>query len=281
MAALVTTSVAEMRDFKSAQGSIVRAEAKKVRGQSIVLAREDGTEIVVPLPGFSRDDQTFLLKWMVANPDVVEISLSVRADEKTNTDTKTSERDYARNYTSVGKCYNISILNNGKNIAQGITVDWCTFKLGYYHSYSYNYGDSDGSEAVGTGNTSKGHLRVKRGTTRFARIEPKQSVNFATDDMRIISTTHKYGGNRTAKDSINGAWVRFYRGKKMIFEWKSADCPKVPWPGGSIEPKAKPQQPRYSSDNNSDGQATRGNGSGSSGNADGEAVQNFDLQRNR
>lgn len=276
-------AVGEMRDFKSTQGTVVRAEAKKVRGQSIVLAKEDGTEIVVPLTGFSKDDQTYLMKWMVANPSVVEVSFSVRADEKTNSDTKTAQRDYARNYSSVGKCYNISILNNGKNVAQDITVDWCTFKLDHYYSYYYGYGDSDGSEPVGIGNTATGHLRMRRGTTNFVKIEPKQSVNFVTDDMRNVSTTYKYGSNRTNKDAMKGAWVRFYRGNKMIFEWKTSDCPKVPWPGGSIEPKAQPPRgytpPRYDSDTTADGQAIR-NGGNSSGNNDGQAVQNIEVQGN-
>ena len=46
---LAITARAELREFKSTQGSVIKAELKKAKGQTIILQSDQGKELQVPL----------------------------------------------------------------------------------------------------------------------------------------------------------------------------------------------------------------------------------------
>lgn len=220
---------AEMREFKSAQGSVLRAELKKVKGANIFLTKEDGKEISVPLTGFSKEDQSFILKAMVDDPTVLDYNFGVRIEEKTQEGTKRTNNRYYERVSAVSKAYAVSIVNSSRNTLDDVTVDWCTFMMD--RVTVSNYGSYYSSSSYG--NSYNGVLRAKLGTEVIKKMEPSHSSHFTTSPVSIESLIEKYyySGSGKIKDTMQGAWLRFYRKGVLISEWKSPDCPKTAWPG--------------------------------------------------
>lgn len=226
-------SHAEMRDFKSTQGSVIRAELKKAKGQMIILRKEDGKEIQVSLANFSKEDQNYILKWIVEDPAALDYNFVVKADEKLLTSTKKAANVSYERVSSVEKNYSISVMNSCRNAVDDLSIDWCAFMLDKVSLSTY------GSSTYSS-NGLTGQLRVKKGSESYPKMEASHSVSFSTASFPIDSSIDKYNTGQKSKDKMQGVWLRFYRGDTMVFEWKSPDCPKTEWPGGKHKSKKVP-----------------------------------------
>jgi hypothetical protein len=224
---------AEMREFKSAQGSIIKAQLKKAKGQMIYLTTEAGKEIQVSLTGFAKEDQNYILKWMDEDPLAVDYNFVCKAEAKLLPATKTAANGYMERVSSQQQNYNVSVMNSCRNTLTDLSIDWCAFMLNRVtlsSSGSYSFSYSDTSPA--------GELRVKKGSESLPSLAASHTHTFVSPSFTLESVIDKYYTGAKKKDVLQGVWLRFYRGDTLVGEWKSPDCPKTEWPGGSHKSKA-------------------------------------------
>ena len=248
---------AEMHDFKSAQGSVIRAELLKAKGQTIILRSDQGKELQVPLKSFSADDQLLILKWMVEVPAAIDHTFSVKVSEKDVPAGKKEDESESKSRqdsgkgrggpgfmdsSSVRKIYDVNITSSTRASVYDLSVDWCAFMLdkvrgredwrsmGRFGPSRRPGAEKDNENAkVETDDSSKGTLRAKRGSKLISKMDYSQSESFQTSAFTLDSTN---SGSKSS-DKLVGVWLRFYRGDTMVFEWKSPQCPKTEWPGGA------------------------------------------------
>jgi hypothetical protein len=79
---LAPLTMAEMREFKSAKGVTIKAELVKARGSNIVIRDEAGKESPVPLKNFSREDVTYICRWIAAEPTALDYRFEGKETEK-------------------------------------------------------------------------------------------------------------------------------------------------------------------------------------------------------
>ncbi len=224
---------AEMREFKSAQGSIIKAQLKKAKGQMIYLTTEAGKEIQVSLTGFAKEDQNYILKWMDEDPLAVDYNFVCKAEAKQLPASKSAANSYYERVSTMQQIYNVSVQNSCRNTLNDLSIDWCAFMLNRVTlsssgSYSFSFSDTN----------PVGELRVKHGSESLPSLAASHTHNFATPAFSLDSVIDKYYTGAKKKDVLQGVWLRFYRGDTLVGEWKSPECPKAEWPGGSHKSKA-------------------------------------------
>lgn len=234
LALCTVTLHAEIREFKSAQGSTIKAQLKKAKGQMIYLTNEAGKEIQVTLTAFSKEDQNFILKWIAEDPLALDYNFVCKAEEKLVPASKTTGNSYSERVSSIQKNYNVAVQNSCRNALDDLSIDWCAFMLNRVSissggSYSFSFSDTN----------PVGELRVKRGSEVLPKLEASHTHNFATPMFTIDSVIDKYYTGAKRKDQMQGVWLRFYRGDTLVGEWKSPECPKTEWPGGAHKSKPK------------------------------------------
>jgi hypothetical protein len=229
------TAQAEMREFKSAQGTTFKANLKKVKGTNIFLTTDAGKEMQVGLTAFSKEDQNFILKWMTEDPMAVEYNFVCKIEEVILPG-KDARNAYYERISTQQKQYKISVQNGCRNSLDELSVDWCAFMLNRVtlsssSSSYYSIGSNDAS--------SQGELRVKKGSEFQPKLEASHSFTILTPAFTLDSIVDKYATGRKSKDTLQGVWLRFYRGDTLVSEWKSPECPKTEWPGGAHKSKPK------------------------------------------
>jgi hypothetical protein len=245
-------SHAEMREFKSAQGSIIKAHLKKAKGQMIYLTTEAGKEIQVSLAGFAKEDQNYILKWMAEDPLAIDYNFVCKAEAKLLPATKSAANSYYERVSSQQQQYNISVQNSCRNALTDLSIDWCAFMLNRVTlstsgSYSFSFSDSN----------PIGELRVKRGSESIPSLAASYTHSFSSPPFSLDSVIDKYYTGAKRKDVMQGVWLRFYRGDTMVGEWKSPDCPKTEWPGGSHKSKPKSQDVAKNEDSSKKNQTSK------------------------
>lgn len=215
---------AEVRDFKSATGTVLRAELKKAKGTMIILRKEDGKEVQVALTNFAADDQNFILKWMAEDPTALDYNFAVRVEEKDVADSKKKANKTYERVSSVQKTYTVNIQNSAHNKVDDLSVDWCVFMLDKVQPSKYStFSSSD---------TTLGELYVKHGSETVPDLMPSRNFSFTTKAFNIDSIIDKYYTGSKVKDKLQGVWLKFYRKDVLVYEWKSPIVPKTPWGGG-------------------------------------------------
>ena len=122
---VLTPVRAEMREFKNAKGAVLKAEPVVVRGPNLVLKLENGRESTVALKSLSREDQDFVLRWMVHEPKALSYSFDCRSEEKTGATDKKSNR--LGKLEATEKSYSIKINNRCQNPIDGLKVAYRVF----------------------------------------------------------------------------------------------------------------------------------------------------------
>lgn len=249
---------AESREFKSAQGTTMRGELKKAKGQTILFRTEDGRDLQVELKSFSADDQLFILKWMAESPEALDHSFAVKAVEKDIPMTR-DEKEKAIKQVIVSKvgrfmpdvsterkANELAISSTTRAVLYDVSVDWCAFMLNKVRTRPTKPTkpgtpppDASKSEAVDSdkSDNTKGVLRVKHGNLFIPQMEYAHTETLQTG----VFTLNSLATNPRVSDKLVGVWLRFYRGDSLVFEFKSPQCPNTEWPGGEHKTPAKPE----------------------------------------
>jgi len=250
---------ADVREFKNAQGAVLRGQPKKAKGQTILFRTEDGRDLQVELKSFSADDQLFILKWMAESPEALDHTFAVKAVEKEIPMTKDEKEmaikqviaskigRYAPDVSTERKAYKISLSSTTRAALYDVSVDWCAFMLNKVRTRENLRPGKPGkpapdaakSEAVdgGSSDNSKGVLRVKHGNLFIPQIDYAQTETIKTGSF----TLNSLATSPRTSDKLVGVWLRFYRGDTLVFEFKSPQCPNTEWPGGAHQAPANPE----------------------------------------
>ena len=250
---------AEVREFKNAQGAVLRGQPKKVKGQKILFRTEDGRDLQIDLRSFSSDDQLFLLKWMAESPEAVDHTFAVKAVEKEIPMTKDEKEmaikqvmvsgrgRFAPDVSTERKAYEFAISSTTRAALYDVSVDWCAFMLNKVRTRENLRPGKPGkpapdaakSEVVDSDSSdnTKGVLRVKRGNLLIPQMDYAHTEIIKTGSFTLNSVATS---PRTS-DKLVGVWLRFYRGDTLVFEFKSPTCPNTEWPGGAHQAPAKPE----------------------------------------
>ena len=250
---------AEVREFKSAQGTTTRGELKKAKGQTILFRTEDGRDLQVELKSFSADDQLSILKWMAESPEALDHTFAVKAVEKDVPMTKEEKEKAIKQViaSKVGrfmpdvsterKAYEIAVSSTTRAALYDVSVDWCAFMLNKVRTRENlrpgkpgkpapNAAKSEAVDSDSSDNT-KGVLRVKHGNLFIPQMDYAHTETLQTGPFTLNSVATS---PRTS-DKLVGVWLRFYRGETLVFEFKSPQCPNTDWPGGAHQAPAKPE----------------------------------------
>lgn len=224
-------AAAEMREFKSARGSTIRAELVKAKGQTIILKSDAGKELQVPLASFSLEDQNAILKWMAEDPWAIDYHFTCKAEEKLLKDTKVAGRGYGERYAAVQKIFDVSVLNGSRNAIDNLTLEWRVFLL--------NRVDPSGSAATITAD----QVFFKSGTEAMPVLNFNGTFRFRTKPYVLHSIKETYQTGRVEKDRLLGVWVRIFRLGQVVGEWKSQGTPKCEWPEVAGNPQTTDPAP--------------------------------------
>ncbi len=246
---------AEVREFKNAQGAVLRGQPKKAKGQMILFRTEDGRDLQIDLKSFSSDDQLFLLKWMAESPEALDHTFAVKAVEKEIPMTKDEKEmaikqviaskigRYAPDVSTERKAYEISLSSTTRAALYDVSVDWCAFMLNKVRTRGNLVPGKPPAkpspDAVdgGSSDNSKGVLRVKHGNLFIPQMDYAQTETIKTGSF----TLNSLATSPRTSDKLVGVWLRFYRGENLVFEFKSPTCPNTEWPGGTHQAPAKPE----------------------------------------
>ncbi len=251
---LTSTIHAEFREFKSAKGQVIKAELKKAKGQTILLKGFDGKDLQIPLASFSKDDQTFILKWIAHDPTAIDYNFVCKVDEKLLESVKM--RGYYERSGIQRKAYQVAISNGSRNAVDGMAIEYRVFfedKVKRYSSGSGLYANEIPQ------------VLYKTGETDLPTLNYNNTFNLLTKgySLETLKEYYYYGNRGTLKDRLLGIWIRFYRHGHLVQEWKSPGVPKCEWPGGT---KQKPRDfseedtPPVIADNGSSSNSTNPSG---------------------
>ena len=251
---------AEVREFKSAQGTAMRGQLKKAKGQTILFRTEDGRDLQIDLKSFSADDQLFILKWMAESHEAVDHTFAVKAVEKEIPMTKEEKEKaikqvnvsgrgrFAPDVSTQHRIYEIAVSSTTRAALYDVSVDWCAFMLNKVRTRenlltgkkpgkpAHDAGKSEVVESDSSDNT-KGVLRVKHGNLFIPQVDYADTETIQTGPFTLNSVATS---PRTS-DKLVGVWLRFYRGETLVFEYKSPECPNTKWPGAEHQAPAKPE----------------------------------------
>lgn len=249
---------AEVREFKNAQGAVLRGQPKKAKGQTILFRTEDGRDLQIDLKSFSSEDQLFLLKWMAESPEALDHTFAVKAVEKEVPMTKDEKEMAVKKVVAYGrgrfapdvsterKVYEIDVSSTTRASLYDVSVDWCAFMLNKVRTRENPRPGKPGQpapeppkgDAVDKDNPDKneGVLRVKHGNLFIPQVDYLQShpIRTAPFTLNSVATSPR------TSDKLVGVWLRFYRGDTLVFEFKSPTCPNTEWPGGPHKAPEKP-----------------------------------------
>ena len=218
---------AEMREFKSQKGAVFKAEPLVVRGPNLVLKGENGREVTVAIKSLSREDQNYILRWMVHEPRALSYSFDCRSEEKTGETKKLTSR--LGKLESTEKSYQIKINNRCQNPIDDLKVSYRVFLE---------------DRVADTGDNREVGVIWKGGLLDLGRLTYNQTSSISTNSHPVQKATPNslasFAGVdvKVRKDQMRGVWIKFYRHGVEVSEWKSPGVPKCDWPASSSEVSA-------------------------------------------
>ncbi len=225
---------AEVREFHDVKGRVIKAELLKARGPNVVIRGADGKEATVPLKNFSRDDVTYICRWIAAEPAALDYRFDIRETEKTVE--KVPGLGRPNNAYAYGtaeesqRAYDLSVSNRCQNPVEGVRLCYRVFLVDCV----------DVSETGGYASVlSSRKLLFKSGNVELPPMNYNASHKFTTRAHAVqkMKAANTYSGI-SERDRMRGVWVRCYRHGVQIAEWKSGTVPRCEWPENNAEKSA-------------------------------------------
>lgn len=224
---------AEMREFHSVKGTAIKAELVKARGPNVVIRDEAGKESSVPLKGFSRDDVTYICRWMAAEPTALDYRFDAKETEKQldkvpGTGRASGPAAYGT-ADETQRGYEVNLYNRCANPIEGVRACYRVFLLDCVD--------------VSTGGWASvmpaRKLMFKSGNIELPTLAYNGTFKLTTrvHAMHKMKAANNYYGV-AERDRLRGVWVKFYRHGVEVSEWKSPTVPKCEWPENSEEKDA-------------------------------------------
>jgi hypothetical protein len=225
LAVLLIPVRAEMREFKNAKGQILKAEPVVVQGTNVTLKLENGKPATVAIKSLSREDQDYILRWMVHEPKALSYSFDCKSEEKSGATDKKESR--LGKLETTEKSYSVKINNRCQNPIDNLKVA--------YRVFLEDRVEDTGMDREKVGVTWKG------GLLDMGRLTYNQSTSIATEGHKVQQATPNslagFAGVdvKTKKDKMRGVWIKFYRHGVEVGEWKSQGIVKCEWPESPAE----------------------------------------------
>ena len=220
---LVPLLPAEVREFESSKGQIIKAEPVVMRGMNVILRMENKQQVPVPVKNFSVADQAWIQQWMRWDPTALDYNFDCKPVEKAG-EAMRQKLTYYR-YEVVPRGFEVQICNRSQSTLEGVKVAYRVFledrvgKLGEVHiKVNYHTGVSE----LPVLKTNVSHTLITK-KLECEKLTPVDGWTF-------------YVGKIT-RDRLRGVWLRFYRHGTMVSEWKSSGVPKCAWPESKDEMK--------------------------------------------
>ena len=222
---LLVSARAEMREFKNAKGQVIKAEPVVVQGANLTLKLANGKPTTIPIKTLSREDQDFILRWMVHEPKALSYSFDCKSEEKSGATDKKESR--LGKLETTEKSYTVKINNRCQNPLDNLKVAYRIFL-------------EDRVQDTGEGREEVG-VTWKGGLLDLGRLTYNQSTTIATEAHKVQQATPNslagFAGVdvKPKKDRMRGAWIKFYRHGVEVGEWKSQGLVKCDWPESAGE----------------------------------------------
>jgi|GEM_PF-7036741 len=232
--ACATSLLADVREFKDAKGRPLKAELVKVRGTNVVIRNAEGKEVPVPLKNFSRDDITYICRWIAAEPTALDYQFVVKETEKAPEKVpglgRPSGPSAYGTADETARAYEVNISNRCQNPVEGVRVCYRVFLV-------------DCVEASELSNYAyvlpKRKLLFKSGNVELPTMNYNGSHKFTTRAHAVhkMKAANNFYGV-TERDRMRGVWVKFFRHGVQVGEYKSGNVPRCEWPENSEEKRA-------------------------------------------
>lgn len=200
---------ADYYEFEDAQGRKMRAKPLRMVGSQVEIQREDGQRFRVSPSIFTAEGREHLASWQRAE--------ALKRDSTININAVSSTSRKVRDNSSAGLVidryngfYRVRINNNSDVAFTDLVADYRYFV----------FKNEIAGQRRGDGKT----LRVA-GTHKIDRLAARSEVEFETEQTEMVDTSLKSGyywvggGKGKSSDSLNGVWVRLYKGKDLIAEY--------------------------------------------------------------
>lgn len=216
----LSASAAEVREFRNNKGQVIKAEPVVVQGTNLTLKLENGKPATIPIKSLSREDQDFILRWMVHDPKALSYSFDCKSEEKGGAVEKKESR--LGKLETEERFYTVKINNRCQNPLDNLKVS--------YRIFLEDRVEDNGLPRDQAGVTWKG------GLLDLGRLTYNQSTTITTEPHKVQQATPNslagFAGVdvKTKKDRMRGVWIKFYRHGVEVGEWKSQGLVKCDWP---------------------------------------------------
>ena len=229
------TLQAELREFHNSKGVALKAELVKARGPNVVIRDAEGKENTVPVKNFSRDDVTYILRWIMAEPTALDYRFEAKETEKAVDKVPGTGGRAPTGYAAYGTAdesqrgYEVSLSNRCANPVEGIRACYRVFLLDCVDMSSSDYAFV----------MNKRKLLFKSGNVELPTMNYNASFKFSTrvHTLHKMKAANNYNGVNE-RDRLRGVWVKYYRHGVEVGEWKSPTVPRCEWPESSSEKEA-------------------------------------------
>lgn len=218
---LLPASRLSAREFTDAKGRKIEAEITGATPDGKVEILRGGKTITAPITLFSLDDQDYIRKWIKEHPDAVSYRFNYYVDLD-----ELREQNSAREGSMVTDKLKTKPQRLLVNVTNKNPIPIKDLKVVVDAVVDDAVNIVDGSYArlaVGAKRSELVRTQRFRAEGTFPEINPKGRAEL-TFEFNIERYVDRDGGkvDGTATDRVLGAWIRVYKGGKMVGEFKRA-----------------------------------------------------------